>query len=241
VFVIWALIVGVAALQASARPLTPQSVIGNGTPGSCTEAAFVTAFNAGGNLPFNCGAAPVTITLTSRHTVTVDTTIDGGTLDQIILSGGDAGTGPRNGVGFFAVPAGRSLTLQNMALTHVGDTAIVNAGTLHLVADRVEYARAASCGSIASVGHVTDNLSWFAYNTVNGDGGGICIHGGTAHLMNDQIVGNVAGGMGGGLYNNGGIVDTYGLYFVGNWALRGGVYNAAGSHLTLLPNTTSPA
>jgi hypothetical protein len=242
--VMCALIVGVAALQvraqsvpthAASQPLSPQSVIGNGTPGSCTEAAFATAFNAGGSITFNCGAAPVTITLTSRYTVTVDTAIDGGTLDQIILSGGDPGTGPRNGVGFFAVPAGRSLTLQNMALRQAGDTAIVNAGNLSLVSSRLDYARAASCGSILSVGHVSDNLSLFAYNTVDGNGGGICIQGGTAHLMNDQIVGNVAGGVGGGLYNNGGIIDTYGLYLIGNWALRGGgVYNATGSHLTLL-------
>jgi hypothetical protein len=230
-----AVLAGLAVLQASAQPLTSQSVIGNGTPGSCTEPAFATAFTAGGNITFNCGAAPVTITLTSRYTVTVDTTIDGGTLDQIILSGGDAGSGPRNGVGFFAVPAGRSLTLQNMALRHAGDTAILNAGNLMLVSDRIDYARAASCGSIASVGQVSDNLSLFAYNTVDGEGGGICIQGGTAHLMNDQIVGNTAGGVGGGLYNNGGIVDTYGLYFVGNVARRGGgVYNATGSHLTLL-------
>jgi hypothetical protein len=243
-FVGCALIVGFAALQANAQsmaiettlqPHQPRSVIGNGTPGSCTETAFATAFNAGGSITFNCGAAPVTITLTSRYTVTVDTLIDGGTLDQIILSGGDTGTGPRNGVGFFAVPAGRSLTLQNMALRQAGDTAIVNAGNLTLVSDRIDYARAAACGSIASIGHLTDNLSLFAYNTVDGYGGGICIQGGTAHLMNDQIVGNTAGGVGGGLYNNGGLIDTYGLYLVGNVALRGGgAYNATGSHLTLL-------
>ncbi len=242
--VMCALIVGAAALQARAQsaptpavsqPHQPQSVIGDGTPGSCTQAAFATAFNAGGSITFNCGAAPVTITLTSRYTVTVDTLIDGGTFEQINLSGGDAGTGPRNGVGFFAVPVGRSLTLQNMVLTHAGDTAIVNAGDLSLVSTRIDYARAASCGSLLSVGQLSDNLSLFAYNTVDGDGGGICIRGGTAHLMSDQIVGNVAGGVGGGLYNNGGIIDTYGTYLIGNWALRGaGVYNATSSHLMLL-------
>ena len=59
-----ALIVGFAGLQASAQPamneaasqpLKPQSVLGDGTPGSCTEAAFATAFLAGGNITFNCG------------------------------------------------------------------------------------------------------------------------------------------------------------------------------------------
>jgi hypothetical protein len=238
-----ALIVGVAALQARAQsaptqgtpqPLTPQSVIGDGTSASCTETAFATAFNAGGSITFNCGAAPVTITLTSRYTVTVDTTIDGGTLDQIILSGGDTGTGPRNGVGFFAVPVGRALTLQNMALRQAGDTAILNAGNLTLASNRIDFARAAACGGIASTGQLTDSLSLIAYNIVDGDGGGICIQKGTAYLMGDQIVGNIADGLGGGLYNNGGHVTGYGVYLVGNWALRGGgVYNAAGSHMIL--------
>ncbi len=233
--VICVLIISVAAIQATARPLAPQSVIGNGTPGSCTEAAFATAFNAGGSLTFNCGAAPVTITLTTRYTVTVDTAIDGDTLGQIILSGGDAGSGPRNGVGFFAVPAGRSLTLQNMALTRAGDTAIVNAGHLSLISSRVDYARAAACGGLDSVGDVLTNLSLVAYSTVDGNGGGVCIKGGTANLLNSQIYGNTAGGVGGGLYNNGGSIDTYGLYLIGNTALRGaGVYNAANSHLLLL-------
>ncbi len=238
-----ALAVGAAVSQASAqsairaapqKPLAPQSVIGDGTPGSCTEAAFATAFNAGGSTTFNCGAAPITITLTSRYTVAVDTQIDGGALGQITLSGADAGSGPRNGVGLFSVPAGRSLTLQDMVLTQAGATAIVNAGALELKASRIEYSRAASCAAIASTGHLTDTSSLIVYNTVDSNGGGICVEGGTAYLYNTQIAGNTAGGLGGGLYNNGGVVSTFGAYFVGNGALRGGgVYTAEGSHATL--------
>jgi hypothetical protein len=227
--------IGAVERQPDDSDVPPHSVIGDGTPGSCTEAAFATAFNAGGSITFNCGAAPVTIMVTTRYTVIADTTIDGGTFENIILSGGDAGSGPRNGVGFFAVPAGRSLTLQNMVLTHAGDTAIVNAGNLSLISSRVDYARAAACGGIDSVGDVLTNLSLVAYSTVDGNGGGVCIKDGTANLLNSQLYGNIAGGVGGGLYNSGGHIDTSGMYLIGNLALRGGgVYNAANSHLTLL-------
>jgi hypothetical protein len=41
----------------------PNHVIGSGTPASCTSAAVVKAVAAGGIITFNCGPAPVTITL----------------------------------------------------------------------------------------------------------------------------------------------------------------------------------
>ncbi len=62
-------------------------VVGSGTPESCTEEAFEAAL-ATGSVTFNCGPAPVTITLTSRKLIGDETTIDGGGL--ITLSGGGA-------------------------------------------------------------------------------------------------------------------------------------------------------
>lgn len=70
------------------------NIVGDGTPGSCTEGAFKAAINLGGVITFKCGAAPVTITLTSPAIINNiagadmlgDTTIDGGNL--VTLSGG---------------------------------------------------------------------------------------------------------------------------------------------------------
>ena len=58
----------------SASPVAAAGVVGTGTAGSCTEAAFDTAFAGGGTVTFNCGAAPVTITFTALKLLTADTT-----------------------------------------------------------------------------------------------------------------------------------------------------------------------
>ena len=70
------------------RPLSAAGVVGNGTPGSCTESALNSALAGGGSVTFNCGANPKTITVTSQKTINADTTIDGGGL--ITLSGGNS-------------------------------------------------------------------------------------------------------------------------------------------------------
>jgi hypothetical protein len=68
----------------------PTTVVGSGTPASCTSAAFVSAVALGGTITFDCGPDPVTITLEETARVFNDTgpeiVIDGGGL--ITLSGG---------------------------------------------------------------------------------------------------------------------------------------------------------
>jgi hypothetical protein len=68
----------------------PTSVVGTGTAASCTSAAFVAAVAKGGVITFNCGAAPVTITLSETAKVFNDKSqkivIDGG--NKVTLSGG---------------------------------------------------------------------------------------------------------------------------------------------------------
>ena len=74
--------------QPAAKPVDvshPTNVVGSGA-GTCTEKALADAVAAGGVITFDCGAAPVTITLTAELGVTKDTTIDGGNL--VTLSGG---------------------------------------------------------------------------------------------------------------------------------------------------------
>jgi hypothetical protein len=65
---------------------TPTATVGDGTPAGCTAAALQTAATAGGAIVFDCGPAPVTITVTKTITFTHETILDGGGL--ITLSGG---------------------------------------------------------------------------------------------------------------------------------------------------------
>jgi S-adenosylhomocysteine hydrolase len=66
-------------------------VVGTGTPASCTSDAVVAAVAQGGVIGFNCGAAPVTITMTRTAKVfndKPDVVLDGG--GKVTLSGGGA-------------------------------------------------------------------------------------------------------------------------------------------------------
>jgi hypothetical protein len=70
---------------------SPSTVVGTGTPASCTGDAFVAAVARGGVITFDCGPAPVTIRLTRTARVFNDTptgkvVIDGG--GKVTLSGG---------------------------------------------------------------------------------------------------------------------------------------------------------
>lgn len=69
---------------------SPTTVVGNGTPTSCTADAFIAAVAAGGVVTFNCGPDPTTITLTKPAKVFNNkgpkVVIDGG--GKIVLSGG---------------------------------------------------------------------------------------------------------------------------------------------------------
>jgi hypothetical protein len=70
----------------------PTSVVGSGTPASCTGDAFVSAVAKGGVITFDCGKDPVTIKLTKTAKIFNDTgpkiVIDGG--GKVTLSGDDS-------------------------------------------------------------------------------------------------------------------------------------------------------
>lgn len=70
----------------------PTTVVGDGTPESCTSEAFVSAVAEGGVITFNCGDEPVIITLTQTAKIFNDTTpeivIDGG--NMVTLNGDGA-------------------------------------------------------------------------------------------------------------------------------------------------------
>jgi hypothetical protein len=84
---------GPCAVPAEAGPAdvsSPRTVVGKGTPASCTGDAVVAAVAAGGVITFDCGPDPVTITLDRPAKVFNDTgpdiVIDGG--GRVTLSGG---------------------------------------------------------------------------------------------------------------------------------------------------------
>jgi len=70
---------------------TPDHVIGNGSAQSCTSEAVVAAVAKGGVITFNCGPAPVTITMKETAKIVNNTgpkiVIDGG--GKVTLSGND--------------------------------------------------------------------------------------------------------------------------------------------------------
>ena len=80
----------VPAAGAAASIVSPDHVIGNGSPAGCTSAAVVNAVAQGGVITFDCGPEPVTIEMMTTAKVVndqdPDIVIDGGGL--VTLSGG---------------------------------------------------------------------------------------------------------------------------------------------------------
>jgi len=94
----------------------PTTIVGSGTPASCTFAALDGAVSAGGVVTFDCGADPVTIAVTAtlHPPIDKDTVIDGGGL--VTLDGGDAVQILRFDSANWQVNESR-LTLQRITLT----------------------------------------------------------------------------------------------------------------------------
>ncbi|MDA8020720.1 MAG: hypothetical protein MPN21_25050 [Thermoanaerobaculia bacterium] len=109
----------------SAVDTSGATTVGNGTPGSCTQGALLSALAANnGAIRFSCGAAPHTITVTSQLEIDFNLVIDGGGL--ITLSGG----GSTRIIDFrppFEQP--RTLTVQNLTFRD-GSTAHLSGSTI---------------------------------------------------------------------------------------------------------------
>jgi hypothetical protein len=129
----WSLLPGGVDPRAICAPpispvdMTGATTVGNGTPGSCTEAALDAALASNnGRIRFSCGASPHTIVVTSEKTILGDLTLDGG--GRITLSGGGTtrilGVRPPWGTTPFPV-----VTLQNLTLED-GSTAALPGNTI---------------------------------------------------------------------------------------------------------------
>ncbi len=155
---------GKAAVPAAARAVDTRratTVIGKGTAASCTSAAVVRAVARGGIIRFNCGAKPVTITMTSTAKVV-------NTSARVVLDGGGkvtlSGAGKRR---IFYMntcdPA------QKFTTPHCQDQATPN-----LTLQNITFANGNSSGQTAE----------------GGGGGAVFVRGGRVKVVNTRFVGN---------------------------------------------------
>lgn len=178
-------------------------VVGNGTPGSCTDSAFQTVFALGGKVTFNCGTSK-TILVTPK-VAGVDTTVDGG--GKITLSGNNVNR-------IFGVVNGAKLTLKNLTIyggsASAGGAIYNSSSTLVIINTKIQTSAAHGSGlegggAIYSDGTLTVKNSMIDHNAAT-IGGGIR-NNGTALIINSAIVTNSADdtsyGMGGGIANYG--------------------------------------
>jgi len=233
------------------------TVVGNGTPASCTAAALANAVAAGGAISFACGAAPVTIT-TGQLTIATGqaVTIDGGGL--VTLSGGSTNR-------LFRVQSGATLALQRLVLTDgnagndyggaiyvdtggvlaveqstirnsrtngwAGGAIIDFQGTVTLT-DSVVEGNQSSYGALNSTGTLT-LIRTTVRNNVATIGGGAMSVGGTTLIQASTIEGNSAP-EGGAIYAANGTVTIQDSAFKSNTANRGGamvVTNLGTAHI----------
>lgn len=124
---------------ALALPQTPAAfaagVVGNGTPASCTDAALRTAIAAGGDVSFNCGSAPATITFGDTIEIRNTVNIDGGGLITF------NGNGKRLFFHRSYATTASALTLKNLTITGgraVGTNQEANGGAIRSLNNSID-------------------------------------------------------------------------------------------------------
>lgn len=186
--------------------LAGNTIVGTGTPASCTEAALnaavTNANNTFGIVTFNCGPAPHTIVLTSEKALANGVIVDGG--GKITLSGG-------NVTRIFNIFQGAAVQIANLTL--VGGFA--PAGGCLLAFSSVEEpvfltlngvtftdCRATNYGGAiaATAAALVISDSRFASNVAElGGGGAISLNGGNLDVARSGFDDNDAVGQGGAL------------------------------------------
>jgi hypothetical protein len=234
----WILVSFVAACTIGlllSAPAMAGGQVGDGTPGSCYEAALDAKLVGGGLVTFNCGAAPHTILLTTYKMIGDDTEIRGGGV--ITLSGG-------NTTSLFQVFADRTLSLHDIGLTRGSGTfgAIQNFGRLHISNSRIiANLASASGGAIENYSSVHITNTVIAENRANDLGGAIYNEGSQLTVRASQVYSNSAQSGGGAIYNGpGSRVTVTGSQLSGNDSYPG--FDGGGALLnrgtSTLTNTT---
>ena len=236
------------------RTLPEGSVsIGQGQSAACTETAFNNALATAKEISFDCGTLPVTITLTSPHTITANLTIEGGnkvtlaasgasnhfnvqagahlTLTQITLTGG---SNPADCGGAIKVLANGQLTLNETRFidnhAHFQGGALCNQGTADVSATLFKDNSSTNShgGAIGNYGSLTLSASKLVSNTAAINGGGIDTVG-TLVVTSTDFISNTAGFRGGGINTYVGSLSVTGSSFSSNSAglYGGGLANDA--------------
>jgi len=251
------LVVSLLASFSSTAFAATNQVVGDGSPASCTEAAFDTALAvvsaAGGLMTFSCGPSPLSIVFTTTKILADGVSIDGGglitfsggnavnllrvtgavTLDNLVLRDGNSAAH----AGAIEVASSAALTMSNSHLTNnlaagVGG-ALLNNGSLSLTNVVLDGNQAAYGGAIYNGGQMTLTDVTLSSNTSTNGGGGI-YNVATGNLLNVTISGNSSGD-GGGIFNGSNdFLNLSNVTISGNQANFGaGIFNHHGI-LTLM-------
>lgn len=188
-----------ATLPALPAARAAPKIVGDGTPGSCTEASLRATLAGGGSINFNCGGAPVTITVSAPFEITApETTIDGGGL--ITLQGQNSRIIAHRTIG---AQGSSTLTLRNLTITGGRASGANDAANGGAIASVFGAANPAFKPALV-VEHVTfeDNDSTVTSLT-RGDaydygGGAIYSQGGSVTVRNSRFIGNDANNAAGG-------------------------------------------
>jgi predicted outer membrane repeat protein len=183
-----------------------QVTIGIGSPAGCTETAFNSALATAKDIRFDCGALPITITLSGAKTINSDVTIEGG--HKVTLSGGP-------GQWHFSVQPGAHLTLTQISLVNGTGNAVMGGcgGSIH----------------VAGNAQLFLSETYFYNNQTGGNGGALCIElNGYASIYYSQFVQNSAPYGGGGAIYNAGRAEMYWSDISSNSAYSsgGGIYSS---------------
>jgi hypothetical protein len=223
----------------SFRVARADTIVGNGTPQSCTESALNAAIASGGTITFNCGGS-FTFHITSIKRIVGTTTIDGRSQvapydPQITIDGDQA-------ISVFEVPAGTTLTIRGLTVTRgkaagIGGGGILNRGTLNIRDQSAIFNNQSDTfgGGIASEGgSVTIEDSTISGNTATQEGGGLRLNYVLdVNIIRSKIEGNTTGGTfsgGGGIrsYNSNIIIEDSSLWGNKAFAGNGAAINANG-------------
>jgi len=215
------------------------AVVGNGTPASCTEAAFDAALavvngGGGGTLLFNCGNSPHTIEIYTSATITGWVTIVGQNLITLSAQGNAPSyQHPR----FFEIAEAGQLTLQDIILTGgrspAGDGWGSQGGSIVLWDDGQDFDTALTLKGVTLLNSASS--AW---------GGAIANEGGLVLIENSYLEGSAKWG---GAYNGANGYEQFDQLTVRNSSSTAGggalrFWNSKQvqiSHSTLSGNTTS--
>ena len=228
--------------------------VGNGATASCTPAAFTAALSTAKEILFDCGALPITLTLSGAQSIGSNVTIDGDnkvtldannfdrhflvqagaalTLTQITLVNGQSGCG-----GAVNVAGNARLTLNEARLISnhsysQGGAVCVNTNGAVSIANTLFMSNTAGThgGAIGNYGSTSISDSKFTGNTAGVNGGGIDTTVALS-MINTTFISNTAGFRGGGVNNYVGVMSIGNSSFSRNTSggYGGGLSNDAGT------------